>query len=321
MNRIALVCALACLLPVSAAAQKRRVAVMNFDYSPVHSTVMSLFGSDQDVGKGIADVLVQKLVQTGVYSVIERKAIDKIMTEQNFSNSDRADPNTAAKLGRIMGVDAIIIGSVTQFGQDQKKREIGGGALGGLAGRYGLGGVSKQESRAVVTLTGRMVNTDTGEVMAVASGQAQSSRTATSLLGSGGYWGAAGSVVDMTSQDFSNTIMGEAVNSAVSSMAHQFEGRAAQLPTHKVEIDGLVADVNGNQLVVNVGSKVGLKVGDQLEVRRKAREIRDPATNKVIRRVEDRVGELRITDVEAESAAGVYTGTSPAKVGDAVRLP
>ncbi len=321
MNRLTLVCLLACLLPVSLAAQKRRVAVMNFDYAPVHSSVMSLFGSDQDVGKGIADVLVQKLVQGGTYSVIERKAIDKIVTEQNFSNSDRADANSAAKLGRLLGVDAIIIGSVTQFGQDQKKREIGGGAFGGLAGRYGLGGVQKQESRAVVTLTGRIVSTETGEVLAVASGQAQSSRSSTSMLGSGGYWGAAGSALDMTSQDFSNTIMGEAVNSAVASMAKQFEGRAAQLPTHKVEIDGLVADVNGDQLILNVGGKLGLKVGDRLEVRRKSREIRDPATNKVIRRVEDRIGDVQITEVDAESAVGKFSGASSPKVGDAVRLP
>ena len=72
---------------------------------------------------------------------------------------------------------------------------------------------------------------------------------------------------------------------------------------------------------MNVGGKAGVKVGDRLEVRRKAREIRDPATDKVIRRVEDRVGELRITDVEPDSAVGVFTGTSAAKVGDAVRLP
>ena len=65
-------------------------------------------------------------MQDGVYSVIERNAIDKILAEQNFSNSDRANPDTAAKIGRILGVDAIIIGSITQFGRDDKNRSIGG---------------------------------------------------------------------------------------------------------------------------------------------------------------------------------------------------
>src|ERR1035441_1560346 len=73
------------------AQQKKRVAVMNFDYATVRSTVASIFGTDQDVGKGITDLLVDKLVSDGTYRVIERAALDKILAEQNFSNSDRAD--------------------------------------------------------------------------------------------------------------------------------------------------------------------------------------------------------------------------------------
>ena len=91
--------------PAAAAGPKKRVAVMNFDYGTVKTTVAQIFGSDQDVGKGISDLLVQKLVQDGKYSVIERNALDKILAEQNFSNSDRADSATAAKIGKILGVD------------------------------------------------------------------------------------------------------------------------------------------------------------------------------------------------------------------------
>ena len=72
------------------------------------------------------------LVQDGTYSVIERKAMDKILAEQNFSNSDRANPNSAAKLGKLLGVDAIIVGSITQFGSDKKTTNVGG-LGGGLA--------------------------------------------------------------------------------------------------------------------------------------------------------------------------------------------
>ena len=77
-------------------------------------------------------MLVDKLVNDGQYSVIERKELDKILAEQNFSNSDRADPNSAAKIARILGVQSIIIGSITQFGRDDKSTGIGGGALGGF---------------------------------------------------------------------------------------------------------------------------------------------------------------------------------------------
>ena len=56
--------------------------------------------------------------------------------------------------------------------------------------------------------------------------------------------------------------------------------------------------------MLNIGSKSGVKVGDKLSVSRVGREIRDPATGKVIRRVEDRLGEITITEVDEASAVG-----------------
>jgi len=86
-----------------AAPRKKRVAVFDFDYATVHSGVAAIFGKDIDIGKGVTDLLVTYLVKDGTYSVIERKALDKIMAEQNFSNSDRANPTSAAKLGKLLG--------------------------------------------------------------------------------------------------------------------------------------------------------------------------------------------------------------------------
>src|SRR5437016_1561110 len=170
----------------SQAQQKKRVAVMNFDYATVQSSVSAIWGVNQDVGKGIADLLVDKLVSDGTYSVIERKMLDKIIAEQNFSNSDRADPMSAAKIGKVLGVDAIVIGSITQFGRDDKKTSVGGAGLGGITGRFGLGGVSKSDSKAVVAVTARMVSTDTAEILASATGRGESNRSGTSLIGAGG---------------------------------------------------------------------------------------------------------------------------------------
>src|ERR1700745_3033418 len=136
------------LLAVTCAAQtsgKKRVAVLDFDYGTVQSYVSSIYGSNQDVGKGITDMLVEKLVKDGKYSVIERKALDKILAEQNFSNSDRANPMSAAKLGKLLGVDAIVVGSITEFGNDTKNTGIGG--VGGGLGKVGLGGFKRKESK------------------------------------------------------------------------------------------------------------------------------------------------------------------------------
>jgi len=117
-------------------AQQKRVAVMNFDYGTVRSNSAAIFGSDQDIGKGISDMLVQKLVEDGKFSVIERNALDKVLGEQNFSNSDRADASTAAKIGKVLGVDAIIIGSITQFGRDDQHTNVGRGGNYSSADQY-----------------------------------------------------------------------------------------------------------------------------------------------------------------------------------------
>src|SRR5882724_7632956 len=77
---------LLCVTSLSAVAQgrKKRVAILDFDYATVHAGVSSMFGQDVDIGKGVGDLLVTKLVKDGSYSVIERKALDKVMAEQKF---------------------------------------------------------------------------------------------------------------------------------------------------------------------------------------------------------------------------------------------
>jgi len=307
------------LVPAGWAQNKKRVAVLDFDYATVRSSVAAVFGSDTDVGKGIADLMVTRLVNDGVYSVIERKALDKVIGEQNFSNSDRANPDTAAKIGRVLGVDAIIVGSITQFGRDDKSLGVGGGALGGVTGRFGLGGVGKRQAKAVVGINARMVNTETGEILAVAEGKGESKRSGLLLGGAGGsYGGAGGGAVDMSSHNFADTILGEAVGQAVSDVAKQLDDKAASLPTQVLQISGLVADVSGNTLILNVGSKAGVKVGDHLGVFRQGRQIKDPATGKVLKTIVTKLGDVTITEVEDTSSTGTYTGETP-KVGDAVR--
>src|SRR5436305_1784498 len=201
-----------------APARKKRVAIFDFDYATVHSNVAAIFGQDVDIGKGISDLLVKYLVKDGSYSVIERKAMDKILAEQNLSNSDRANPTSAAKLGKLLGVDAIIVGSITQFGNDTKNTGIGG--VGAGLGKVGIGGFGRKESKAIVALDARIVDIDTAEILAVAEGKGESKRTSTSMTGGGGGWGGFGAgTVNFGASDFQNTIIGEAVKAATEKLS------------------------------------------------------------------------------------------------------
>jgi len=168
-----------------------------------------------------------------------------------------------------------------------------------------------------------MIDTTTAEILASVQGKGEESRGGTGILGSGGsYGGMAAGALDMKSSNFGQTILGVAVNKAVTEVAHGLEQKAASLPTKVVMIEGLVADASPDgTIIINVGSKGGVKVGDKLDVKRGVKDIKDPATGKVIRHVEEPVGSITITEVDAQSAVGKFSGSGKPQVGDTVSNP
>jgi curli biogenesis system outer membrane secretion channel CsgG len=177
--------------------------------------VQQWWSGNEDIGKGIADLIVDELVNDGSFRVIERKRLMEILAEQNFSNSERADPSakTVAAIGKVLGVKYLIVGSITKFGTEESNKSVGGGAFGG--GRFGLGRVGTAKGKANVAITARVVDITTGEIMASARGEGTSKRTGL-LLGGAGGGGAGGSgEIAIGSSNFRDTILGEATETAV----------------------------------------------------------------------------------------------------------
>jgi curli biogenesis system outer membrane secretion channel CsgG len=182
------------LSPAAFADGKRRIAVLPFEYGAVQSYVGSY-----DVGKGITSMLITKLVDDGTFSIIEREALDQVLKEQNLSLSGRADPETAVRIGKLLNVDAIVVGTVTEFGFENKHMNVGAGAgvaagyvpyVGGLVG--GFGSLGKNKSKAKVSVDARLVDINTSEILAAAHGTGISSRSGMSLWGGGGGYGGGG---------------------------------------------------------------------------------------------------------------------------------
>ncbi len=312
--------ALSLAIPASGQATSKRrprIAVMDFDYATVQTVSAAVFGTNVDIGKGIVDLLVTDLVKDGTYSVIERKQLDKILAEQNFSNSNRADPTSAARIAKILGVDAIIVGSITQFGNETKKTGLGG--VGGNWHGYGLGNVGHSNSKANVAITARIINVDTAEIMGVADGKGQSSRASTNLLGGGNWGGFGGGSADFGNSNFQQTIIGEAVKQATDQLSANLVAEAPKITTRTITVEGVVAAVEGNQVILNVGAKAGIKVGDQFNVERVTKEIKDPTTGAVIRRLATTVGVVKATDVDDASAICEPVSGSGFKTGDKVK--
>ena len=298
----------------TAPAAKKRVAIHNFEYG----TVQRWWEGNWDVGKGVSDLIVTQLVKDGTYSVVERKLLDDILKEQEFSNSERADPKTAARIGKVLGVNAIIVGSITRFGFDDKSFKLG--AVGGSIGGFGLGGFGKKKSKAIVVVDARIVDTTTGEILAVATGKGESKRDSFSGFGGGGGRGGFGAAgIDMGSSNFQNTILGEATRKSIEALCVELIKGQERIGSAKLELLGRVADVDNNTLIINIGKDQGVKVGDVLSVERVVREVKDPETGKVIREVTETVGTIKITEADAKSAVGTFSGSGPAKPGDRVK--
>jgi curli biogenesis system outer membrane secretion channel CsgG len=300
---------------------KPRIAVLDFNYAAVMTTSQAVFGTNVDIGKGISDILIDRLVNDGTYRVIERNQIDKILNEQNFSNSNRADASTAAKIGRVLGVDAVIVGYITQFGRDDESHSLGG--VGGNWGGGVLGHVGTHSAKAEVAITARLIDTNTGEILGSATGKGESKRSGANLLaggaGSGGY---GGGEAGMSSSNFAETIIGEATSDAVTQLAQGLIADSGKPPTvapPAVVIDALIADASTSDIIINVGSKAGLKVGDKLVVGHVVRVVNDPSTGKPLRSIENYLGTLTITSVDAESAVGSFSGSGKPQTGDTVK--
>ena len=308
--------------PSAPPAQRRRVAILDFGYASVMTSTQAIFGTQQNIGKGISDMLVDKLTNDGTYRVIERAAIQKVLSEQNFSNSDRVDASSAAKIGKILGVDAIITGDITQFGRDDKNLGLAGAGGGGWTG-YALGKIGNTKSKAVVAITARLIDANTGEVLASTTSKGESKRSGGFLDGGGGNWRGNGSGgVSMGSSDFAETIIGEATSSAVTQLSTGLEAASTKFgELEAVPVSGMVADVAGSDIIINIGIAAGVRVGDRLMVTHPVRTVKDPATGKVIRTIENTVGELTITSSDATSAVGTFKGSPTPKVGDSVKSP
>jgi len=296
---------------------KKRVAVFDFDNATVQTQVAIPFFQQTSntgvLGKAVADLLVTRLVQDSACSVIERKALDKLLEEQNLSNSNRTDPLTAAKLGRVLGVDAIILGSITHYDRETKVKGGGGSALAPLGIGRGGGMTSKQDLRGVVQISARVVSPDTAEVLAVAQASGESLRKGvkTNMMDASVYMG--GNTND-------GGLMAEAMDKAVALLAPQLEQNLVKLPPRVALVDGLVADTNAaGRLILNVGGRLGVKIGDRLQVWRSGKPVRDPATGKVLRFDDSLIGEAVVTSVDDVSAEAAYTGTEPGKAGDRVK--
>jgi curli biogenesis system outer membrane secretion channel CsgG len=178
------------------ATAKKRLVVMDFDYG----TTNSYYTSYRGVGaaKGISELLINELVNNGTYTVVDRSKLEQLLKQQNRSGT--IDAGTAAEIGKQLGVDAVLIGTITKFNID--KQSSGGSFL-------GIGGGS-EKTKATVQIDVRLIGTASGDILATAKavGEADQSDSNISVRGISGNSGSSNE----------DTLLSAAVDKAVSQM-------------------------------------------------------------------------------------------------------
>jgi hypothetical protein len=69
-----------------------------------------------DLGRYIASRITTRLAQSRKFFVVERQRLTQVLTELKFSMSDLVDPAKAKQLGRMVGVEAIVVGTLSDLG-------------------------------------------------------------------------------------------------------------------------------------------------------------------------------------------------------------
>lgn len=285
------------LFAASVWAQKPRVAILEFKNKSMGG---QHYWYTDKVGAAAQDMLLTELVKSGKYAVMEREQISAIMEEKGLSLSGDIDPSTAMKIGKLLGVQYLITGSVTEFGSTVKEAQGGWG--------YNFGA---KKTNFVSALDARMFSVNTGEILWADSASEEESSFNLKIFGSGG-----GTAEDERMFD---KVLRPVIKKLADSLAKADLGAGAAASAPRQAVQGKVAQVSGGTVFVNIGTAHGVKEGDTFAVFRVGNVIKDPDTGEVLGSEETRIGQVKITTVKGEKLSEAAVVSGEPQVGDIVK--
>jgi curli biogenesis system outer membrane secretion channel CsgG len=264
---------------------KLRVGVVNFQ----NKTPSKVLG----IGEAAADILGTILQKTGRFIVIPQQDIESIMQQQHMGATGAVNPDTAAKMGEILGLNAIVTGAVTAYSEAEEGQDM-------------LVYKSKKQI-ARVTVDYRIVDTTTGVQLMADSGAGIYEKGVGRVLGMGGK--------SSYDSDLRDGALRDALTKAMVNMTKGLGKR---------KWNGRVAQVEGRTLYINAGEKSGLQVGTKLDVFRAGKAIIDPVTKMKLGASETKIGQALVTQNDLGDQADLSIATPSAgtgfQTGDIVKI-
>ncbi len=264
---------------------KLRVGVVNFQ----NKTPSRVLG----IGEAAADILGTILQKTERFIVIPQQDIESILGQQRLGATGVINPDTAAKMGQVLGLNAIVTGAITAYSETEEGYD------------YLVSKGKKQIAR--VTVDYRIVDTTTGVQMMADSGAGIYEKKVGSVLGMG--------TKAAYDTDLRDGALRDALTKAMVNMMKQLESQPWK---------GKIAKVTGNKLYINAGKKTGLKVGDRLDIFRVGEDIIDPDTHQKLGTTEDKIGQAIIQQNDlgdkADMSVAMTSSGMGFKQGDIVKF-
>jgi curli biogenesis system outer membrane secretion channel CsgG len=232
---------------------KRKIALGRITNETSYGRSLLRDAAGDPLGKQVTDLLSKSLTESGAYVVFERPDISRLKDESTL---------TGAKLN-LVGVDALIIGSLTEFG----RKTVGQSGF--------VSSSKKQVAFAKVDL--RVVDVSTGQVFFATSGAGESSTESASTFGFGSQ-----AAYDGTLND---TAIRQAISEAVNRLSTEMAGRPWQ--TFFLSAD------QGRYFVAG-GKAQGLRPGMLFSVQTLGEKIKSPQTGFDITLPGREIAQLRI---------------------------
>lgn len=253
---------------------KRKIALGRITNETNYGQSLLRDRHDDPLGKQVTDLLSKALTESGAYLVFERPDISRLEAESRLTGQEL----------NVIGVDALIIGSLTEFG----RKTVGETGF--------LSSSKRQVAFAKVDL--RVVDTSTSQVLFATSGAGEASTETASVMGFGSRAGYDGTLNDASIR--------QAVSEAVNRLSFQMQERPWQ--TYILRADG-------DRLFVGGGRSQGILPGMTFEVHTRGEVIKSPQTGADVTLPGMQVASIRIeanfgdTELNEGSVASVVSGS------------
>lgn len=253
---------------------KRKIALGRITNETNYGQSLLRDRHDDPLGKQVTDLMSKALTESGAYLVFERPDIGRIQAEGSLTN---------AKLN-LIGVDALIIGSLTEFGRK-------------TLGETGFASSSKRQV-AFAKVDVRVVDVNTGHVFFATSGAGEASTETASTFGFGSQAGYDGTLND--------SAIRQAVAGAVSKLSVEMSSRPWQ--TYILKADG-------NRVFLGGGKSQGIKPGMQFAVQTQGEQVKSPQTGALVTLPGQVIAQVRVetlfgdSELNEGSVASVVSGS------------